>query len=212
VFAELGYPVKFNFTSIFPPDGGDLSLLPDGFNCGKDKDQLWVGIAPFAAHQGKIYPPQLMKQVIVMLTERHPDIRVFLFGAGKGECETLREWERDFSQCTYASGRLSGIGEELILMSHLDVMLSMDSSNMHLASITGVPVVSVWGATHPYAGFTGWRQNPDDAVQIDLPCRPCSIYGNKPCVRGGYPCLKNIPPEQILERIEVVLRRRCQDL
>lgn len=33
---------------------------------------------------------------------------------------------------------------ELNLMSHLDVMLSMDSANMHLASLVNIPVVSIW--------------------------------------------------------------------
>ena len=75
--------------------------------------------------------------------------------------------------------------KELVLMSHLDVMISMDSANMHLASLVATPVVSVWGATHPYAGFMGWGQSEDNAVQVDLPCRPCSIYGNKVCRRGG---------------------------
>ena len=77
-------------------------------------------------------------------------------------------------------------------MSHLDVMLSMDSANMHLASLTGIPVVSVWGATHPMAGFLGYNQDPENVIQIDLECRPCSIYGNKPCQRGDYACLQNI--------------------
>ena len=69
-------------------------------------------------------------------------------------------------------------------MSHLRLMISMDSGNMHLASLVNTPVVSIWGATHPYAGFMGWHQSPDNAVQLDMPCRPCSIYGNKPCMRG----------------------------
>jgi len=90
-------------------------------------------------------------------------------------------------------------------MSHLDVIVSMDSANMHLASLTGTPVVSVWGATHPFAGFMGWNQKPDTAVQTDLPCRPCSIYGNRPCLRGDFACMNNIPPELIIEKIEYVM-------
>ena len=90
-------------------------------------------------------------------------------------------------------------------MSHLDVMVSMDSGNMHLASLTATPVVSIWGATHPFAGFMGWRQNPDNAIGLNLPCRPCSVYGNKPCLRGDYACLKNISPEMVLEKVVKVL-------
>ena len=88
-------------------------------------------------------------------------------------------------------------------MSHLDTMVSMDSANMHLASLTGTRVVSVWGATHPYCGFMGWQQKEEDAVQINtLSCRPCSVFGNKPCHRGDFACMNNILPEEIIQRIE----------
>ena len=90
-------------------------------------------------------------------------------------------------------------------MSHLDVTMSMDSSNMHLASLVGIPVVSVWGATHPYAGFMGWGQHEENAIQIDMDCRPCSIFGQKPCFRGDYACMTGIHPETIVERINKVL-------
>ena len=94
------------------------------------------------------------------------------------------------------------MNEELALMAKLDAMLTMDSGNMHLASLVGVPVISVWGATHPFAGFMGWNQKVENAVQIDLPCRPCSVYGNKPCRWGDYRCLNNIRPETIVRRIK----------
>ena len=85
-------------------------------------------------------------------------------------------------------------------MSQLEVMISMDSSNMHLASLVGTPVVSIWGATHPYAGFMGWGQSEDNVVQVELDCRPCSIFGQKPCLRGDFACLNNILPETIVEK------------
>ena len=93
-----------------------------------------------------------------------------------------------------------GLKGELALMGQLDVMLSMDSANMHLASLVGTRVVSIWGGTHPYAGFLGWNQKPSDYIQLDLSCRPCSVYGNKPCLRGDYACLNGIAPEQIITK------------
>ncbi|MBR2204183.1 MAG: hypothetical protein IJ914_08365 [Prevotella sp.] len=100
-----------------------------------------------------------------------------------------------------AVGRTSGLAAELELMRGLDVMLSMDSANMHLASLVGTRVVSVWGATHPYAGFLGWGQRAEDCVQKDLPCRPCSIYGSKPCRYSDYRCLNSITPEEIVKAV-----------
>ena len=90
---------------------------------------------------------------------------------------------------------------ELALVSHLDVMVTMDSANMHLASLVLTPVVSIWGATHPYCGFKGRRQKEDDIVQLPMTCRPCSVFGNKPCFRGDYHCLRGISPQVVAEHI-----------
>jgi len=93
-------------------------------------------------------------------------------------------------------------------MSHLDVMFSMDSANMHLASLVATPVVSVWGATHPYAGFMGWGQSVKCAVQLELECRPCSVYGNKPCYRGDFACMSQLPVDKVIECIRFVISDR----
>ena len=90
-------------------------------------------------------------------------------------------------------------------MSRLRLVLAMDSGNMHLASLAGVPVVSVWGATHPLSGFLGWGQSIDNVIQEDLPCRPCSIYGSKPCEYGDYRCMTGISPERVLEATNRIL-------
>jgi hypothetical protein len=62
--------------------------------------------------------------------------------------------------------------------------------------------VSVWGATHYFAGFLGYGQSEKDIVEIsDLECRPCSVFGNKPCYRGDYACLNQIEISEILNKI-----------
>ena len=210
VFERLGYSINIQFTSIFPPEGGDLSVLPAAMNV-KNAGEQWIGIAPFAAHEGKIYPTPLMHQVIAQLTQQHPKARLFLFGRGEKEDKFFTEWCQEFPTCTYVSRHVESMNEELVLMSHLEVMLSMDSANMHLASLTGIPVVSIWGATHPLAGFMGWNQSKANAIQADLDCRPCSIFGQKPCKRGDYACLNQIKPETIVEKINTLLLTKQND-
>jgi ADP-heptose:LPS heptosyltransferase len=206
VLAQLGYPIKIEFTSIFPPTGGNMRLIPASIGT-KKAFQQWIGIAPFAAHNGKIYPIEHTEKVIAAIKKSHPSCWIFFFGGGNKEKKTMNDWCTKYSQCVNASEKLAGLEQELILMSHLDVMISMDSANMHLASLVNTPVVSVWGATHPYGGFMGWNQDPNNAVQLDLPCRPCSIYGKKPCIRGDYACLNNISPELILNKVENLLNK-----
>ena len=207
VFAKLGYPIDMQFKSIFPEEGGDLSLLPIAMGV-KNTGEQWIGVAPFAAHEGKTYPPRLMHQVIEQLIDKYPKARIFLFGRGEQEDKYFTEWCEQHSACVYVGKQLESMQQELILMSHLDVMISMDSSNMHLASLTATPVVSVWGATHPYAGFMGWGQSEENAVQIALDCRPCSIFGQKPCLRGDYACMRNIAPETIVEKVTKIIDKR----
>ncbi len=207
VFAELGYPVKLEFTSIFPQEGGNLHLLPP--QVGERKGfQQWIGVAPFAAHRNKVYPLDKMEEVIQTIIQKHPSCRIFLFGGGGKEKEVIDGWQQKYEACTNASALLRSIDKELILMSHLDVLVSMDSANMHLASLVNTPVVSVWGATHPYAGFLGWKQDPAHIVQVDLPCRPCSIYGRKACARGDLACMHEIQPVNIINKVEEILSRR----
>lgn len=204
VLAELGYPVDIQFHSIFPPEGGDLSLLKGRIE-PRQGHEPWIGIAPFAAHEGKVYPMEKLQSALTNLIDRHPDCRLFLFGGGPQELEKMNLLAAKYPHCTVVASLLKGMYEELVLMSHLDVMVSMDSANMHLASLVGTRVVSVWGATHPFAGFMGWNQRAEDAVQIPLKCRPCSIYGNKPCFRGDYACLNELSPSLLVTQVERAL-------
>lgn len=198
VFKRAGFPASIVFNSIF--EGKVPNYIPIEAFTGKKNDNSWVGIAPFAAHKGKIYPLDKMEHIISTLSERK-NTHLFLFGAGSYENGILSDWEKKYPNTTNVGTRSGGLQNELLLMSRLNVMVSMDSANMHLASLTGTPVVSIWGATHPNAGFMGWHQKKTDAVQTDLPCRPCSIFGNKPCRRKDYACLYNLSETTILQRI-----------
>ena len=165
-----------------------------------------VGVAPFAQHEGKAYPFDKMKKVIKDLSH-DKTVSIFLFGGGQKETELLKrlEGENVFSM----AGKFS-LKEELAQISNLDVMLSMDSANMHMASLYGVKTVSVWGATHYFAGFIGIGQNTSDVVEISpkkLTCRPCSVFGNKPCFRKDYACLNQIKEAQVTEKIIAALNR-----
>ncbi len=165
----------------------------------KQTGEKWVGVAPFAAHMQKVYPLDKMQQVVNALAQE--GCKVLLFGAGKKEDDILRTWEQEYQgekgAVMNVCGKMGGLKNEMLLMSQLDLMLSMDSANMHIASIFGIRVLSIWGATHPKAGFSGYRQSPDTELQLDLPCRPCSIYGKKPCKYGDLHCM-NISPETIV--------------
>lgn len=156
------------------------------------------GIAPFAAHKGKTYPLDKMEIVVKELAKTGEPI--YLFGAGEREKQILESWANKYNNVNSLVGKYT-MDEEIKLMQQLRLMLTMDSANMHLASIAGTRVISIWGATHPNAGFLGWRQDSNDCIQRnDLHCRPCSIYGNKTCKWRDHRCL-DIDPYKIVQKL-----------
>lgn len=191
VFRELGFEVDLtrheNSKSITDSSG----------------KLLRVGIAPFAQYREKTYPFPLMKQVIVQL-QQVAGLSIYLYGAPGLEARELAQWEIELPGVVNRAGKQS-FQEELKEIASLDAMITMDSANMHLASLFGVPVISIWGATHPFAGFLGWQQSMENAVQIELTCRPCSVFGNKVCYRGDWACLENIPPATVVAKTKAVL-------
>ena len=199
VLENLGFRFDLSFHSIFGDEKADLSSIREVVG---DKDCTWIGIAPFAAHKGKIYPLYLMEEVVSQIDSACL-CRQFVFAYGK-ERSLVEEWAQKYRSVEIIDPRL-GMAGELVLMSNMEVMLAMDSSNMHLASLTGTPVVSIWGATHPIAGFLGWGQKPEDCIQLDLPCRPCSIYGKKECIYADYRCLTGIDPDAVFAKVKTYL-------
>jgi len=201
VLERLGFIFRLNFESILTDKSPDFSeIIP---LTGEKGSLKWIGVAPFAKHAGKIYPLELQQKVIEHFAN-DKRVKVFVFGGGQAEKKIIDDWAVIYPGIVPMAGKLN-MSQELLLMSQLDVMNSMDSGNMHMASLVGTTVVSVWGATHPYAGFMGWKQLAENAVQVDLACRPCSIYGQKPCYRHDYACLYNISPDMIINRIEKIL-------
>lgn len=208
VFFKAGMPMTDCFEGLFHESNKAAPQLFAAITEPKSEGERWVGIAPFAAHPGKIYPPEQMERVVAMLqsvADSGIRLRMFLFGGGGDEQALLESWARRYPAATSLAGKRYGFGTELALMNHLNVMLTMDSANMHLAAIAGAPTVSVWGATHTYCGFKGWRQTDDSTVQLPLSCRPCSVYGDKPCSRGDMLCLTGIRPEVIFNKLKSYL-------
>lgn len=157
-----------------------------------------VGISPFAQHVYKVYPMTKMKEVIRSLHALN--YHIFIFGGSEEEKNQAEKWQDEFANVKNLIGKFT-LAEELAVISHLDLMLSMDSSGMHMASLMGIPVISIWGPTHPYAGFLGYGQQLEDCIQLDHPIRPNSIYGNKPCLCGAKPCIDLIEPKVVVDKI-----------
>lgn len=205
-FFNLGLPVETTFTNLYA-NGKPAYRTIETLTPPKTPGELWIGIAPFANYPGKMYPVKMMEEVIDSLLADE-SVKIFLFGGGETEQTALTEWASRNDRIKSVADKRYGFPLELALMSRLDAMLSMDSANMHLASLVDIPVVSIWGATHPYSGFYGWQQPDTSRIQLAMTCRPCSYLGDKPCLRGDYYCLRGIKPDTVVEKVLATAKRQ----
>jgi ADP-heptose:LPS heptosyltransferase len=200
--AQLGFAIDLDKT-VFPPK---QALTEDILAVTGPKTKHWIGIAPFAQHSSKVYPQDLMVQVITTLAENQ-DNTIFLFGGGKKEAKILKEYAAEKPNIIVIAGGIFILRQELRLISHLDVMLSMDSANAHMAAMQGVKAVTLWGATHPYAGFGPFKQPLHYALTANrekYPLLPTSVYGNKK-VEGYEDAMRTISPDAVVAKINEVL-------
>ncbi|MFB9051968.1 glycosyltransferase family 9 protein [Formosa undariae] len=199
VFRGLGFPIDLSKPTFPKP-----SILTDNLQVilGAHTTK-WIGIAPFAAHDSKMYPINQMETVIETLCK---DYKVFLFGGGAKEVDVLNGFQSKYNNVINLAGQLN-LNEELDIISNLDVMLSMDSGNGHLAAMLGKKVITIWGVTHPFAGFAPFNQPEDYTLIADrakFPLIPTSIYGNK-FPEGYEKASGSIAPATIIEKIKSVI-------
>ena len=201
-FKKLGFSVDLT-NPKFPEKA---ILLEDILKITGTKNQNWIGIAPFAQYESKVYPIDLMQQVIDGLT-KNKNCKIFLFGGGEKEIQLLNQLQNQHENVLVLAGKIQ-FKQELEVISNLDIMLSMDSGNAHISSMLGVKVITLWGATHPYAGFKPFNQLDDFCLTSDrdkYPLLPTSIYGNKK-TEGYDEVMRTILPITIIDKIEKELK------
>lgn len=197
-FEKLGFKI-----SLENPNFPEKALLSNEIlQITGDRNQQWIGIAPFAQYDSKVYPQDLMQKVIDNLAE-NSNQKIFLFGGGEVEIQKLNQLQNQHQNVIVIAGKLK-FQQELELISNLDIMLSMDSGNAHIAAMLGIKVITLWGATHPYAGFKPFNQPDDFCITADreeYPLLPTSVYGNKK-VEGYEDVMRSIQPEIVVEKIK----------
>lgn len=186
---------------IIPSAEVSLAVMPRR----GEGDRLNIGIAPFARHKLKSWPVKNMISLMERIGEKYR-VKFWLFGGGD-ELSGLETIVARVGDSQIVAGHFSP-GEELTLISRLDLMISMDSANMHLAALTGTKVVSIWGATSQLTGFGPWMQPSGYMAEIpvtELECRPCTVFGSGECRRGDLACLAWLSPEKVFEKVEAAL-------
>ena len=201
VFEALGFAVDLTGPLFAPKLKMDAAVT----ELAGEKNCKWIGIAPFAQYDSKVYPLDLMEKVVKALAE-NKDYKIFLFGGGKKEQKLLDGLADGSTNVINVVGKM-GFEKELALISNLDLMVSMDSGNGHIAALYGVKVVTLWGATHPFLGFAPFGQSLVNSLvsdRVQFPKLPTSVYGNKK-ITGYEDAMRSISVKDIIKKIETQL-------
>jgi ADP-heptose:LPS heptosyltransferase len=199
VVAGAGFPVDVDSSAAIVPAKEATGRAEKMINRGGG---LNIGVAPYAKHQLKRWPEENMIKLLNLLSQNN-EVHFWLFGGGHHEEAMLESFALRVPDSVIIAGKVT-LDDELALISKLDFMICMDSSNMHMAALTGTKVISIWGGTHPAAGFGALNQPVEYSVQIpkkELLCRPCTIYGTGRCRRGDLACMNWLTPEMVIEKL-----------
>jgi ADP-heptose:LPS heptosyltransferase len=203
--AKLGFEI--DMAKMISPS--KIELSPSAVKLIGKASNIMIGIAPFAQYDTKVYPLEMMQDVIKTLSE-NTNYTIILFGGGATEIEILNRIASPLTNVVSVAGKLK-LTEELEIISRLDLMLAMDSGNGHIAAMLGTAVVTLWGATHPYAGFAPFNQPSSNSILPDLkqfPLLPTSQYGNKK-VAGYEKVMHTINPQMVVDKIEEIIKRKA---
>ncbi len=201
-FKKLGFLFELSLPSLFRRNTVQRA------NAEIFSGRFVVGIAPFAKHRQKVWGVDKVDQLIALLNNSF-SCNILLFGAG-AEIDVLNKLSAKYSNCIVSANYFK-LSEEIQVIQQLAVMVSMDSANMHIAAMAGIPTVSIWGATHPALGFAPYQQPEMNIIQYngnELSCRPCSVYGGKKCQFGDdIRCMNYIAVKTVFNRICMILKQ-----
>lgn len=163
---------------------------------GLAEGERFVAIAPAAAYgPAKEWPARRFAELAELLS-KNSGLRAVLIGAPAeaAKCgEVLRLAQG--AGIVSAAGR-TGVAALAGLLKLSSGFAGNDSGAMHLAGITGIPAVGIFGSTNPeVTGPLGPRAR---ALRAQVECAPC--LGRR-CRRGDYACLESITPESVVEAL-----------
>ncbi|TKG96050.1 glycosyltransferase family 9 protein [Puteibacter caeruleilacunae] len=202
VFHKAGIKGDMQSPPFFPAIGKIRKISQRVIDLHSDNGRIaLVGFAPYAKHDTKTWGKERVEELIRILTDYY-QCKVLLFGGGHKEVQTLKQISNTNPAAINMSAKYD-LYTEIEIISRLKLMIAMDSANMHISALTGTPTISIWGGTHPNLGFSALNQPEENSIQPieKLQCRPCSVYGAKPCIYFSPRCMELITPNMVAKRI-----------
>lgn len=189
IVGEVDHP-KMSFYFESPSDTFTKLILPSKF----------IVIAVGTAFQTKTIPIHKLVAFIQGLSKK-----VVLIGGDDDLNRSHTIQENCKAELMNLVGKLS-ISDSARLIEKSELLVSGDTGMMHIGAALNVPMLNIFGSTHPILGYTpfyGKDENKSVIVENNnLRCRPCTKQGQNKCPKGHFKCMNDISVDQMLKVIQ----------
>jgi lipopolysaccharide heptosyltransferase II len=167
-------------------------------NLGRRSDTRMVVICPGATYSNKQWTTQGFIETARVLSAL-PGTLVVMHG-GRDDVDLCKEIANRAGRGVISlAGQLSLPGSAA-LFRYSSVVIANDSGMLHLAQSQKTPVVGIYGPTTRELGFFPLPQR-SHAVEVSLPCRPCTPKGLNHCPKKHFRCMNDITPDRVIEAV-----------
>ena len=170
---------------------------------GVKKNDIVVGVHPGAKWTTKRWDEVKFARVCRSLAEK-PGHKILLLG-DESEAKLVGEIGKDVPDDRLVKAVGFPLGKVMSLIKRCDCFITNDSGPMHIASALRVPVVAIFGPTHPKLGFAPVGSK-NVVLCADVRCSPCSLHGEKRCSKKYRFCMDLIEPDMVIEAVERLLK------
>jgi heptosyltransferase-2 len=153
-------------------------------------------VAPGTVWETKRYPVKMMAEVVRKLSARFANVVVI---GGEKDIDLISNFKKLNEKVVLSIGNLPIMSSAEIIRGAA-LLVANDSAPIHIASAFDVPTVAIFGATVKDFGFYPYHKK-SVVVEVEgLGCRPCSIHGGRRCPIVTFDCMRNISPDEIVEK------------
>ncbi len=181
-----------------PQDVEAASALIASF--GGTGKALWFCLCPGSANsEAKRWPPEYFAKLADVLIEKlHAQV---IFCGAPSEALLIDKIISQQKRCRAINlaAKTDMLGM-MGVMSLAQMVVSNDTGSAHLAAAASSRVLTLFGPTSP--GATAPLGSTSYTIQGAAPCAPCKHFK---CPRPDHPCMRNLTPEMVFDRIELLL-------
>jgi heptosyltransferase-2 len=171
----------------------------------QQEDISQVIIAPAASFTTKQWSADKFYQLCELILLHSSAKVVLVAGPEDSFCDLFNSLQARFAQrFVNLQGKLSLV-EMVQTVAKGTLLVGNDSGPGHIAEALGIPIITIFGATHPDFGF-----KPHLAASTYITsspwCSPCSLTGSLPCFRKEQVCMEQVQVAEVWQKVRSYLK------